>query len=227
MWLINTHNGYFDKKSGKKVPPINITDYPVIKERLDKYWKKIEKRQDKGVTPYNLRNCAYLGEFEKEKIVYPDIAEKLTFILDNKNMFMNNTCYFLNFTNRNRSVLPMISSRLINWYFKFISAQLGEKGVRHFNIYIEQLPIPRISHQSQLPFITLTNIIITKKEKGKDTTTEENKIDIMVYKLYGLTYDEVKIIDPGIEKIISKEKYNAKKLRKSPKRKPRVKLFIG
>lgn len=38
----------------------------------------------------------------------------------------------------------------------------------------------------------------------------EDKIDIMVYKLYNLTYEEVKIIDPEIEKIISKEEYERK-----------------
>ena len=54
--------------------------------------------------------------------------------------------------------------------------------------------------------------ILAKKEKGEDTTAEENKIDIMVYNLYELTYDEVKIIDPEIEKIISKEKYNTKSI---------------
>jgi hypothetical protein len=53
---------------------------------------------------------------------------------------------------------------------------------------------------------------LPKKKKGKDTATEENKIDIMVYKLYELTYDEVKNIDPEIEKIISKEKYSAKSI---------------
>ena len=47
--------------------------------------------------------------------------------------------------------------------------------------------------------------IIAKKEQGKDTTEEERQIDLMVYKLYGLTYDEVKIIDPDFG--MSKEEY--------------------
>ncbi|MDO5523784.1 MAG: Eco57I restriction-modification methylase domain-containing protein [Bacteroidia bacterium] len=56
LWLINTHNGIKEKG----ISPININDYPAIKEHLDNYFLKLEKRADKGNTPYNLRNCVYL-----------------------------------------------------------------------------------------------------------------------------------------------------------------------
>ena len=55
LWLINTHNGIKGVK-----PRIDINDYPAVKAHLDQYWDKISKRADKGDTPYNLRNCAYL-----------------------------------------------------------------------------------------------------------------------------------------------------------------------
>ncbi|MFU2124585.1 Eco57I restriction-modification methylase domain-containing protein, partial [Ornithobacterium rhinotracheale] len=55
LWLINTHNGIKEKG----IKPINIDDYPAIKKHLDQYWSRLEKRADQGVTPYNLRNCAY------------------------------------------------------------------------------------------------------------------------------------------------------------------------
>ena len=55
LWLINTHNGIKGVK-----PRIDVNDYPAIKAHLDQYWDKISKRADKGDTPYNLRNCAYL-----------------------------------------------------------------------------------------------------------------------------------------------------------------------
>ena len=57
LYLINTHNGIRGR-----IPRINIDDYPAVKAHLDQYWDKIEKRTDKGDTPYNLRNCAYLDE---------------------------------------------------------------------------------------------------------------------------------------------------------------------
>ncbi|MEN9596561.1 MAG: hypothetical protein RL236_995, partial [Pseudomonadota bacterium] len=58
LWLINSHNN----------PPVKIDNYPAIKKHLDGYFSQLEKRSDKGLTPYNLRQCAYLKEFEKEKI---------------------------------------------------------------------------------------------------------------------------------------------------------------
>ncbi|MGQ3537761.1 Eco57I restriction-modification methylase domain-containing protein, partial [Ornithobacterium rhinotracheale] len=61
LWLINTHNGIKEKG----IKPINIDDYPAIKKHLDQYWTRLEKRADQGVTPYNLRNCAYMEDFYK------------------------------------------------------------------------------------------------------------------------------------------------------------------
>ncbi len=55
LWLINTHNGIKGK-----LERIHIEDYPAVKAHLDQYWDKISVRADKGDTPYNLRNCAYL-----------------------------------------------------------------------------------------------------------------------------------------------------------------------
>ena len=58
LYLINTHNGIKDK-----LPRIDIKEYPAIKAHLDQYWDRISTRADKGDTPYNLRNCAYLDLF--------------------------------------------------------------------------------------------------------------------------------------------------------------------
>lgn len=59
LWLINTHNGIKDKK----IPPVDINEYPAIKVHLDNFWDAISKRYDKGDTPYNLRNCIYSDVF--------------------------------------------------------------------------------------------------------------------------------------------------------------------
>ena len=69
LWLIDSHNGY------DNIPPIDIEDYPAIKVHLDKFYTRLEKRQDKGVTPYNLRKCAYHAEFSKGKdCVWADLS---------------------------------------------------------------------------------------------------------------------------------------------------------
>ena len=62
LFLINTHNGVKGK-----IPRIDINDYPAVKAHLDQFWDRISTRADKGDTPYNLRNCAYLRIFLNQK----------------------------------------------------------------------------------------------------------------------------------------------------------------
>uniref|UniRef100_UPI0035C7AE75 type IIG restriction enzyme/methyltransferase n=1 Tax=Helicobacter pylori TaxID=210 RepID=UPI0035C7AE75 len=73
LWVINTHNGYTSNLKFK-IPPIDIEKYPALKSHLDSHWDTIATRSNQGDTPYHLRNCAYLEDFEKEKIVYGEIV---------------------------------------------------------------------------------------------------------------------------------------------------------
>ncbi|GAA8812720.1 class I SAM-dependent DNA methyltransferase [Helicobacter pylori] len=81
-WVINTHNGYTSALKFK-IPPVDIEKYPAIKAHLGAHWDTIATRSDQGDTPYHLRNCAYLEDFEKEKIVYGEIVQEPRFYLDN------------------------------------------------------------------------------------------------------------------------------------------------
>ena len=64
LYLINTHNGVRGR-----IPRIKIEDYPAVKAHLDQYWDRIATRADKGDTPYNLRNCAYLDIIGQQRWV--------------------------------------------------------------------------------------------------------------------------------------------------------------
>jgi type I restriction-modification system DNA methylase subunit len=212
-WLINSHNN----------PPINIENYPAIKEHLDQYYDKLEKRGDKGITPYNLRNCAYLDKFDNVKIVYPDIADKLTFTFDNEGYYFNNTVYFID--SDSKYLFALLNSKIVNYYYGFISSQLGSKGLRAFTVYLKEIPIPKIEEEKQQPFIKLVDEILEAKQKIKDykilldeaikndnfdreiklkkeletleniCISNEKTIDEMVYKLYDLSEDEIKIVE--------------------------------
>jgi hypothetical protein len=72
------------------------------------------------------------------------------------------------------------------------------------------LPIPLASKKKQNEIVNVVDDILKEKKRNPqaDTTDLENKIDILVYLLYKLTYDEVRIIDPNIETIISEAEYN-------------------
>ena len=144
LYLINTHNGIKGK-----FPRIDINDYPAVKAHLDQYWDKISARADKGDTPYNLRNCAYLEDFSKPKIIYPDICTFLSFELDTSCFYLSNTAYFL-ITEKEEYLkyfLRVLNSSVMDWYYRTLSVQLGEKAVRMFSIYVLNIPIPPISDE--------------------------------------------------------------------------------
>ena len=90
LWLINTHNGIRGK-----LERVHIEDNPAIKAHLDQYWDKISKRADKGDTPYNLRNCAYLEDFSKPKIMYPNMTKYIPFYFDEKNFLQNDKSFMI------------------------------------------------------------------------------------------------------------------------------------
>ncbi len=203
LWLINSHNGL----KSKNLKPINVkNEYPAIYKHLEQFLPAIEKRQDKGDHWSNLRNCAYLDEFEKDRIIYPDIARHNSFSLCKGGIYSDNTTY--NITTDSKYILGVLNSKLIEFYYRSIANSLGEKGIRFFTQYVEQIPIPQISKELQHPFISLVDSIIAKKKAGENTQQLETKIDIMVYKLYELTFNEAKIIDPEIEKLISQSEYD-------------------
>jgi hypothetical protein len=177
LWLINTHNGIKEKG----IKPININDYPAIKHHLDNYFPELEKRQDKGETPYNLRNCAYIEDFYKQKIVWSDISTEPSFVFIDEPIFFNNTCYMM--TNVPVYVEGILNSKITKWYFPKIATDLGSGGTRYFKQFVELLPIPKCNENVKQ---TIINSIENK---------DYNKIDVIFYSLLQLNAEEINFIN--------------------------------
>lgn len=198
LWIINTHNGYKDENKNQ-ILPININDYPSLKKYLDEFYPQLEKRTDKGTTPYNLRNCAYLEEFEKEKIVWTEMTREPCFTYDISQVFVNQTCYI--FTSPySKYLIGILNSNIIFYYMQQISSNLGDGAFRWIKQYIEKLPIPKINSKNEKlanELVSLVDEILKVKEQNKNANTQEqeNKINSIVYKLYNLTEEEIKIIE--------------------------------
>ena len=180
---------------------IDINNYPAVRDYLKTFGKRLAQSGEKGSRKktqnkwYEVQDSiAYYKEFEKEKIVYNDICQKLTFAIVEPNMYFNNTAYFIA-TTYTKYFAAILNAKIIDWYYRTLSVQLGEKAVRMFSIYVENLPIPEISENEQEPFIKLVDIILAKKENGENTDAEEKQIDMMVYNLYGLSEEEIEIIE--------------------------------
>ncbi|GAA7931244.1 class I SAM-dependent DNA methyltransferase [Helicobacter pylori] len=208
-WVINTHNGYTSNLKFK-IPPIDIEKYPATKAHLDSHWDTIATRSDQGDTPYHLRNCAYLEDFEKEKIVYGEIVQEPRFYLDNGECelgyFYAEATSFILTGEHLCYLLGMLHSKLITFAFKtfYAGGGLGESGYRYKKAFIERLPIPKITPQNQKladKITDCTKAILEAKEKDPKANTQklEKEIDALVYQLYNLTDEEIKIIEEGQE----------------------------
>ncbi|EMQ6276680.1 Eco57I restriction-modification methylase domain-containing protein [Campylobacter coli] len=201
LWVINAHNGY-KNQNGEKVEAINIENYPSLKKHFDEFYPQLEKRADKGLTPYNLRNCAYIEEFEREKIVYSEIVRKPQFYLDTKlNFYAEATSFILTGENL-KYLIAFLNNDFVAFIFKtfYAGGNLGENGFRYKKAFLEKLPIPKINSKNQKladELINLVDEILKAKEQDKNANTQEleNKINSLVYKLYNLTEEEIKIIE--------------------------------
>ncbi len=204
LWVINTHNGYTSALKSK-IPPIDIEKYPTLKAHLDAHYDAIAIRCDQGDTPYHLRNCAYLEDFEKEKIVYPETSQGAYFIYENRGIFLEKTAFMIVSDAYNLKLLTaLLNSKLITFYFKNFCGGciLGKSGYQYNKHALEKIPIPKITPQNQELARKITDgaeqILQTKEKDPKANTLDlEKEIDALVYRLYHLTDEEIKIIENG------------------------------
>lgn len=141
------------KKVKTKIPPIDIEQYPALKAYFDKVASEGKKgkgkgfydRDDKGITPYNLRNCAYLEEFAKPKIVYPETTQGVNFMLDKMGMFLDKTAFMIKSKNENAKFLTaVLNSKTSFWYLKQICSTLGASGLSMSKIFVQRLPVVEV-----------------------------------------------------------------------------------
>ena len=184
LWLINTHNGIKGVK-----PRIDINEYPAVKAHLDQYWDKISKRADKGDTPYNLRNCAYLDDFNQPKIVFQEIVQESQFLLDaNENFFCNDTGRII-VGKHLYHLLGILNSELFFFSVKHFygGGVLGEHGIRMKHTFFENFPC--------LAFDERIESIAKKLQQFYSNTLNQNLNDYIMT-LYQLT-DEEKLYVKG------------------------------
>ncbi|PUD68860.1 class I SAM-dependent DNA methyltransferase [Helicobacter pylori] len=203
LWVINTHNGYTSNLKSK-IPPIDIEKYPAIKTHLDAHYDTIATRSDQGDTPYHLRNCAYLEDFEKEKIVWASVGFVEYCMIPG--LLILDTNYFFEvskFGNTKNYLLGLLNSKLLTFWLKAKNTPLGDMGAyRNYKYNIMELPMVKITAKNKKiadKIIALVDKILQAKAKDPKANTQklEKEIDALVYQLYNLTDEEIKIIENG------------------------------
>ena len=145
-----------------------------------------------------------------ERILIRETGSSLTIVYENEKLYCNRSLYSVKIKDSSylvKFVLACLNSKACQYYY---SSKFKSDTELFPKIRIKQarlLPIPSATLEEQQPIIDLVDSILTAKKEAPtaDTTSLEQQIDLLVYHLYGLTYEEVLIIDP--ETPITREEY--------------------
>lgn len=143
----------------------------------------------------------YYLEFEKEKVIYQEIVMEPSFAYDNSNFYIEATGFIMVGKDL-KYILGLLNSKPVSFFFRnyYAGGGLGEKGYRYKKAFLENLPIPAITSANKGivdKIVDLVDRIIQLKNQdiNNDISNLEREINELVYKLYDLTQDEIKIIE--------------------------------
>ncbi|HDZ4267006.1 TPA: Eco57I restriction-modification methylase domain-containing protein [Campylobacter jejuni] len=181
--------------------------YPSLYKHLLSHKERLSKRnkEETGIRYewYCLQRWGanYYQEFEREKIGWQRITQEPSFILEKEYILLDSMAFMVaNSKNELKYLLGFLNSSLIFYYFKNIGHLYSDKGFLLSNQYVEKFPILKINSKNQKiadELINLVDEILKAKEQDKNANTQEleNKINSLVYKLYNLTEEDIKIIE--------------------------------
>ena len=177
LWIINTHNGIKGE-----LERIHIEDYPAIKQHLDNYWDKMKPRADQGDTVYNLRNCAYLDEFSKPKIVWGNLNIFGSYTIVPKNMFINAPACMI--VPGNNYLLAVLNSKIADYYLRTIGVVRDGGFFEYKPMFIKQIPIPKITAEKAEQIDNILSSPLSMEDK-------ETKIEKIIESIYELSQEEI------------------------------------
>ncbi len=180
----------------------DIDLYPAVKQHLEQFRADLEPKksgseeQGRKPGPYNWfeiqDNIAYYEEFEKNKIIYPDIAQESKFTWDESGAFLGNTAYII--PTDEKWLVGLLNSKVIWWMYTCISSIIRGGFVRFIAQYMELLPIPSTTETKRAAITELVQQILAAPD-SLDVPHLEAKIDRLVYALYGLTDKEIALVE--------------------------------
>ncbi len=192
-WLIYTRKG------------INIADYPSIRRHLQPFRSFTDDKGnrvglDHRATEqewFELQQAqyAYASAFEAPKIIYPDIYEHQSFAWDESGAYLANTCYFL--PTNSKWLVALLNTKAVEWFYTSVSNAVRGGYLRAFSDYISQIPIPAATPAQQAELTAKVDAILAAKRAGDAARVAalEAEIDVIVYRLYGLTALEITLIE--------------------------------
>ena len=186
-----------------------LKNYHGIEKHLGQFKKNLIPGSGRSAGSYKWHeiqaNTAYWNEFEKPKIIWGLTADKWAFALDEGSHFLPSNGYILTSGELHlKYILAVINSRLMKFYFSFIGIMTAGGAFTLKHETVVAFPVKSALNQERRPLIDLVDKILTvaktedylqnpaKKAKVQEY---EKQIDKLVYTLYGLSPEEIKIIE--------------------------------
>ena len=157
--------------------------YPAIFKHLKQYEKELKNRGQCRYTSSKKVNTSksypgqhhwleldnnpsdkYLDDFSKQKIVWGEISDKTKFALDEDGGYIPEATTFLLTGGSLKYLLGFLNSKLSEYFFSKIGTTTGVGTVRWKKYKIEQLPIPKLTIDEQMPFVKAVEDIINARK---------------------------------------------------------------
>ncbi len=159
---------------------------------MSQWEDKLIKRDDQGKFWWELRSCAYYKDFDEPKIMYAEISTDGKFLIEPNGYYSDTTTYIM--ASSSEYLLAVLNSKLFTFMFSKISSEISGGFFRWKRQYMEQVPIPSATDIQKGPIIKLVNTVLTAPD-SPDVPRLEEEIDKMVYVLYGLTEQDIAIVE--------------------------------
>lgn len=185
---------------------LDIDDYPAIKAHLQSFGKKLEQSGEPGSRKRTNNkwfetqdSTAYYEEFDKPKIIYPEIRATSSFSYDESNYYLNNTAYMITGSNLHY-ILGILNSKVFDFYMDLVSTNLSGAARRGLKVFIKLFPIPPLGKDaaSERAVVQKVKSIITMDDTQRNSELYERtlkEIDELVYQLYDLTEEEKALVE--------------------------------
>jgi len=183
------------------------SSYPAVCKHLIGFTDGLKKRDDQGKYFWELRSCAYYSEFEKPKIIWPGItAEVAVFSYDDEGYYGNDNNQLI--ISEDLLLVAVLNSNLTRYVLQQTCDKVRGGFYRLKIIYIEQIPIPAATDEQKAPIVALVDQILAAKKADPqaDISPLERQIDTLVYKLYGLTAEEIGVVEGKGKDVFGPEK---------------------
>jgi adenine-specific DNA-methyltransferase len=199
QWVIAIPAGWTDDHRGREPAEDFINRVlPSLMNHLRPFETKARARDDQGDYWWELRPCAYYAEFEKEKVVWTPVNSEYSFAILPPGVYFVNSVFMITGSNL-KYLCAIFNSKIIRYYLTFLFSS-EEEYTYASKETMEKIPIPPITPQNQSlvsQIEALVDAILARKRGNPpaDTRELERAIDDIVYRLYDLSPDEIRLVE--------------------------------